>query len=81
MADNGWPNTCDICGERVARRDRSLDHIIPKSVCYELGLAGLVLDSRNFRLAHKRCNGKRGSNLSGLPEPILRRLAVLRELQ
>lgn len=46
---------CHICGKKVARKDRSLDHLHP------------IVDSvrathtyRNVALAHRKCNGRRG---------------------
>ena len=45
---------CHICGKRVAKRDMSLDHLIPVS-------KGGDHIATNIRLAHLRCNVKRGA--------------------
>jgi hypothetical protein len=37
---------------RHARKEQSLDHIVPKSICWELNMPMLILDCRNFQLAH-----------------------------
>lgn len=68
---------CVFCGKFVKHRDRSIDHIVPESVIKELGLAGLLYDKRNFRIAHKICNRERGDNTDDLPEAVLAKLRVL----
>lgn len=45
---------CGICGGRVARRDASADHIIPRKY-------GGPNHPANLRLAHASCNSRRGS--------------------
>lgn len=44
---------CGICGQPVARKNASRDHIIPRS-------QGGPHDAFNMRLAHKKCNMRRG---------------------
>lgn len=68
---------CFLCKKRVTAKDRSIDHIIPKTVCWELGLYRLIIDDRNFRIAHKRCNLIRGHDVSDLPPEILATLKRL----
>jgi hypothetical protein len=48
---DGW--LCGICGERVARRQATLDHIVPISL-------GGAHEPSNVRLAHSLCNSRRG---------------------
>lgn len=45
---------CCICGKRVADKDFSLDHTIPLSL-------GGPHTQENLRVAHRRCNSKRGA--------------------
>ena len=45
-------NRCHICHKRVAGRERSADHLIPRS-------QGGSDDPINLRLAHRRCNSRR----------------------
>jgi len=45
---------CCICGKRVAKRDFSLDHTIPLSL-------GGPHSQENLRVAHRRCNSRRGA--------------------
>jgi 5-methylcytosine-specific restriction endonuclease McrA len=45
---------CHLCGKLVAAADRSFDHLIPLSL-------GGPHTQDNLRLAHKRCNSKRGA--------------------
>ena len=49
--DNG---ICQICKRRVAKREASLDHIVPLS-------KGGSHTMANLQLAHRRCNYKRGA--------------------
>lgn len=52
---------CAICDLNINRKsERTIDHIIPKNLCYELGLPQLIIDERNFRAAHQLCNARRG---------------------
>lgn len=44
---------CWICGRFMPEEDRTFDHVIPRS---KGGTGALT----NLRLAHKRCNSKRG---------------------
>lgn len=80
-----WENStqlqriCGICGEYVKFKHRSIDHIIPKSVIYKTGLAGLLYDKRNFRITHRVCNTNRGSDLSELPPAVIEKLESLTE--
>jgi 5-methylcytosine-specific restriction endonuclease McrA len=64
---DGW--RCYLCGELVERCDATLDHVVP------LALGG-VTEPGNLRLAHQRCNSKRGGYLAaGREPPDLGRLA------
>ena len=76
---------CAICGGYIPRRERTVDHIIPKSVCIEIGLAGLIYDPRNFQLAHSICNKVRATDMSMLPASIVkeiqRRKSLLQDVQ
>ena len=49
---DGW--RCHICGDTVARRDMSLDHLVPIA-------RGGTHEMTNVRLAHLSCNVKRGA--------------------
>lgn len=75
--ENDWPSICHICGERVSRRERSIDHLIPVSICYKLNMPELVLDKRNFALSHLRCNWKRGNKISDLPIVVQEKIKAL----
>lgn len=68
---------CAFCGKFVKYKERSIDHIIPKKLCWELGLYRFVIDRRNFRLAHKVCNARRSSDVSDLPPKVLEKLIEL----
>jgi hypothetical protein len=47
---------CQICGEPVSEDELSLDHIYPKS-------KGGPHVPENLRVAHKRCNSKKGARV------------------
>ena len=80
MVANGWPNICGICHKKIrTRKERSLDHIIPISICMELEMPGLIFDPRNFRVAHRDCNEMRSSNISDLPKKVRQALAEKRK--
>lgn len=72
--EHGNGALCTLCGRKVEFRHRSIDHIIPKSICYELGLYKLLFDPVNFRISHKLCNAKRGNDISDLPQSIIAKL-------
>jgi len=46
---------CWICGEFMPEDDRTLDRIVP-------GAKGGTYAQTNLRLAHMKCNGKRGGH-------------------
>lgn len=46
---SGGENHCFYCGERVFRKERSLDHLIPKS-------RGGTWSIENIVLCHRACN-------------------------
>jgi hypothetical protein len=71
-ARDGW--RCWVCGGDVdhevaptAAGAPTIDHVLPKAL-------GGTNDASNLRLAHRRCNGRRGSRLPELDWP--RDLAV-----
>lgn len=47
---------CNICGKYCKRLDRTVDHIIPKAVCYDYEMWGLIIDPRNFQMLCSKCN-------------------------
>lgn len=52
---------CSICGQRIKnKREQSIDHIIPANILWEVELPGLLIDPRNFRSSHQKCNVERG---------------------
>lgn len=64
---DGW--TCWLCGHRVdphapagSPSAPTVDHVVPKS-------RGGSDDNANLRLAHRRCNGRRGNHLPELDWP------------
>lgn len=77
LAKNGWPNICALCGEKISHKDRSIDHIIPMNICFEIERPQLIFDERNFRVTHKLCNSKRHSDVSDLPEKVVAKLLEL----
>lgn len=79
LADNGWPKYCELCGGKVTHKQRSVDHIIPVSVCLELEMPMLLFDSRNFRFAHRTCNSKRANRTNDLPLTIQSKLDEIRK--
>jgi len=76
----GYNHDCWLCGKKVSKNERSLDHAVPQSVCFELELPMLLFDHRNFRVAHQTCNTKRGSRISDLPLSITYALDKRRKL-
>lgn len=65
------PLRCYLCDKHLKWREKTIDHIVPKSVIYETGLVWLIYDKRNFAPAHHRCNANRGElSLKDLPENI-----------
>ncbi len=68
---------CNLCGEPIKWKDMSVDHIISRSIIWETGLVGLIFDHRNFQVAHKLCNVKRGGlTLDDLPDKVRNKLFV-----
>ena len=68
---------CWICGEQVdldvpptAPGAPTVDHVLPRA-------RGGSNDPSNLRLAHRRCNGRRGSKLPELEWPAALRLRLL----
>lgn len=55
----GTENVCDICHKVMTPESRSIDHIIPVSVCIAYDLPALEYHHSNFQLAHKFCNASR----------------------
>lgn len=66
--------TCWLCHKWVKFKHKSVDHVVPISICIVLDLLGLVFDKRNFRIAHLWCNSNRHHDISMLPEPIIAKL-------
>lgn len=54
---------CAICGLPVGPADATLDHIVPRSV----GGGGEI---ENLRVAHRRCNMARGSEIESVSVEI-----------
>lgn len=67
---NGWPNICWLCHRDIAKKHRSLDHLIPTSIALMIGKPELIVDWRNWAIAHIKCNAKRGTDLSVLPDAV-----------
>lgn len=72
-----YPLFCCFCGEKIKNRDHSVDHIIPRSVCYAIERPMLIFDIRNFRSSHKQCNRERADETSDLPEAVLEKIKQL----
>ena len=53
-------NTCDMCGESVTEKTRTVDHITPQA----LGGSNQV---SNLRTAHRSCNSQKSDHL---PTPV-----------
>lgn len=77
LIENRWPRICGLCGKRIRGKGRTIDHIIPKATCYEVGLPELCIDRRNFQVAHKECNSAKKDNLADLSPRILAKLKSL----
>lgn len=71
--------TCALCHVVVKPIHRSCDHIIPQSICLELELPWLLFDTRNFRLAHVRCNARRANHIDDLPLAVIHALDKRRQ--
>lgn len=61
---------CNICGKYCKRKDRTLDHIIPKTVCYDYELFNLVLDPRNFQMLCFECNQTKRHSMLFVPAKV-----------
>lgn len=72
-------NKCAICDNPMTRKERTMDHIIPESICWELEMPGLVYDGRNIRYVHALCNQRRSSDISDLPLSVQLKLHELRQ--
>jgi hypothetical protein len=59
---------CDICGQPTYKGNRTIDHIIPQSVCKKLELYHLIIDERNFRLSCSACNLERLASMDEFPQ-------------
>jgi len=69
---------CAICGKNITKSTLTVDHIIPASICLELGLYKLEFDYRNLRSTHRSCNEQRGNNYDDLPESVKLKIEELR---
>lgn len=76
---NGYSGVCQLCNKKVNKSDRTIDHIIPREICYELSMPLLVYDQRNLRRTCAKCNNKRGSTINDLPPNVKKRLLMLKE--
>ncbi len=56
---------CHLCGEETEPMERSADHVVPSS----LGGSDRLL---NRKLAHKKCDGLRGTTPIAIARPIIR---------
>lgn len=81
VAGRTKPKNCAICGYLVLEQDRSIDHIVPVSICVELEWYDLIYDEKNMRLVHQVCNWKRSSDISDLPEAQQEAIAIHRRLK
>lgn len=70
MRENGWPKHCQACNVRLTHKQRSIDHIIPKSICFELEMPELLWDKRNLTLLCVKCNSKKSNSTTDLPEKV-----------
>lgn len=82
-AKHKWPMRCSACGVKVIAshgtdkyhpKRLSLDHIIPKSLIYELELYELLYDYDNFCLMCETCNVIKSDaklDISDLPPRLL----------
>jgi 5-methylcytosine-specific restriction endonuclease McrA len=52
---------CYLCGDGVTTENWSIDHLLPRKTCAELGLVWHRWS--NISLAHKRCNERKGETL------------------
>lgn len=80
MRRHRWPDVCENCKRRVPWKERTIDHIIPQSVCFELDLPGLLFDDRNFQMLCSSCNSEKGHDIESLPEAIKKELERRRAL-
>lgn len=78
----GGRPVCWLCGYLIwGLKNVSADHVIPVHFCWLANLPELIVDPRNIKLAHKKCNTKRGHNITGLPmsvrEMLDKRIALM----
>jgi len=76
---NGYGGLCQLCHKKVTKKERTIDHIIPKEICYELNMPLLIYDQRNLRRTCGNCNQKRGSKIHDLPPSVVKRLVELKQ--
>jgi 5-methylcytosine-specific restriction endonuclease McrA len=55
---------CGWCHNPIAKKKRSVDHIIPRWIFNQLGLIELAIDPDNFQIMHKKCNVEKGGKLT-----------------
>ncbi len=71
---------CALCQKYLPYSKRTIDHIIPQELCYELEWPLLVYDERNFQVMCHRCNNKKGDNyVEYLPGKVLEVIRKRRE--
>lgn len=78
--ENNHPVHCVLCGRYLKYGERTIDHIIPISICMELEMPGLIFDTRNFQLLCNGCNVHKGSSIHNLPPMVQEALAERRSL-
>lgn len=57
---------CYMCNRHLSRKDISIDHIIPVSLCRILGRYDLIVDTRNFLLSCFKCNLSRAHRINSV---------------
>lgn len=65
------PNRCQMCDKYLPYSQRTIDHIIPLELCYELEWPLLIFDERNFQVACPKCNHDKSAKIEDLPEKVL----------
>lgn len=65
------PTHCQICNKYLPYSQRSIDHIIPKELCYKLEWPLLILDERNFQVLCHSCNRSKSAQIKDLPQKVL----------
>lgn len=77
---NRWPKHCAGCGNYTPNSQRTIDHIVPVSVCVALELPGLVYDENNYQMLCIDCNQAKRDKIDDLPEPVKQKLRERNEL-